>query len=162
MGKVFLLFVGMTLLEIFVFIQVGSAIGAWTTIALIILTALVGINLVRHQGLKTMMDAQQKMNRGEAPAQEMLSGLMLGISGLLLLIPGFVSDLVGLALLLPPVRERLATRLMGNAQVHMRQGRTFTHAPYHYTEQGVERPGIRRHPQDEGSTFEGDYQRKDD
>ena len=69
MGKVLLFLIGAGLLEIFVFIEVGSAIGAWSTIALILLTAIIGISLVRIQGLQTLMEAQQKVNRGETPAR---------------------------------------------------------------------------------------------
>lgn len=158
-GKVLLLFIGAILLEIFVFIQVGAAIGAWSTLALIILTAVVGLSLVRLQGLRTLMEAQQKINRGEPPAREMLSGMMLAISGVLLLLPGFVSDLGGLLLLLPPVREALVERFLSRAHVRGHKGHTFT-AEYHYS-QSEPRPGERlQHKQ--GTTFDGELEKKDD
>ncbi|MGR7922347.1 FxsA family protein [Zobellella denitrificans] len=160
MGKVFLLLVGAILLEIFVFIEVGSAIGAWSTLALIVLTAVVGISLVRIQGIQTLMEAQHKINRGEPPAREMVSGMMLALSGVLLLLPGFVSDLAGLLLLLPPVRVALAERFLSRAHVRGHKGHTFSAEYYYHSE--VRRPEERLRDHSPGSTFDGEYERKDD
>ncbi|WP_344962148.1 FxsA family protein [Oceanisphaera sediminis] len=168
MGKIFWMFVAATLLEIFVFIEVGSAIGAWSTIALIMLTAVVGISLVRIQGLQTLMEAQRKVNQGETPAREMLAGIMLALSGVLLLLPGFVSDLGGVLLLLPPVRAVLIERFISKAHVRGNQGRTFTAEYHEYSETRTTRERLGRHPEqgsersEGGTTFEGDFQRKDD
>ena len=117
MGKIFLWFVAATLLEIFVFIEVGSNIGAWSTIALILLSAIAGLSLVRIQGFYTLMEVQRKISVGEPPAKDVLSGVMLALSGLLLVLPGFVSDILGLLLLLPPIRHWLAERWLSKVQV---------------------------------------------
>ncbi|WP_245849886.1 MULTISPECIES: FxsA family protein [Oceanimonas] len=157
MGRVLLFLIGAGLLEIFVFIEVGSAIGAWSTIALILLTAIIGISLVRIQGLQTLMEAQEKVNRGETPAREMVSGMMLALSGVLLLLPGFVTDFAGVLLLLPPVRAALAERFLSRAHVRGDKGHTFTAEYYHHSETRV------RDEQDKkGVTFEGEVERKDD
>ncbi|MCT7655109.1 FxsA family protein [Oceanimonas sp. NS1] len=136
-GRVLLFLIGAGLLEIFVFIEVGSAIGAWSTIALILLTAIIGISLVRIQGLQTLMEAQEKVNRGETPAREMVSGMMLALSGVLLLLPGFVTDFAGVLLLLPPVRAALAERFLSRAHVRGDKGHTFTAEYYHHSETRV-------------------------
>ncbi|GGB52479.1 protein FxsA [Oceanisphaera marina] len=166
MGKIFLLFIAATLMEIFVFIEVGSAIGAWSTIALIVLTAVIGLSLVRIQGFQTLMEAQRKVNMGETPAREMLAGMMLAVSGLLLLLPGFVSDMGGVLLLLPPVREALVERFISRMNVQTQKGQTFD-ADYYRTDDTDEQQArldqhLKKKSDDEGTTFEGDFQRKDD
>ena len=166
MGKIFLLFIAATLMEIFVFIEVGSAIGAWSTIALIVLTAVIGLSLVRIQGFQTLMEAQRKVNMGETPAREMLAGMMLALSGLLLLLPGFVSDMGGVLLLLPPVREALVERFISRMNVQTQKGQTFD-ADYYRTDDTDDQQArldqhLKQKSDDEGTTFEGDFQRKDD
>ncbi|AEY00813.1 FxsA [Oceanimonas sp. GK1] len=157
-GRILLFFIGAGLLEIFVLIEVGSAIGAWSTIALIMLTAIIGISLVRIQGLQTLMEAQAKINRGETPAREMVSGMMLALSGVLLLLPGFVTDFAGVLLLLPPVRTALAERFLGRAHVRGTKGHTFSAEYYYHSETRVNDDEQSR----KGVTFEGEAERKDD
>jgi len=101
------LFIGMPLIEIAVFIQVGGAIGVWPTIAATILTALAGSLLLRAQGLSTLMRARAQMDQGQLPAREMFEGVCLVLAGALLLVPGFVTDAIGLLLFIPPFRELL-------------------------------------------------------
>lgn len=168
MGKIFLLFIAATLMEIFVFIEVGSEIGALSTIALIVLTAVVGISLVRIQGFQTLMEAQRKINLGETPAREMLAGMMLALSGVLLLLPGFVSDIGGVLLLLPPVRNILVERFIGRVNVSgntPHQGHTFD-GSYHTADDSEQQERLdsylNQSQNKEGTTFEGDFKRKDD
>ncbi len=104
------LFIGLPLLEVAVFIQVGGAIGVWPTIAATIATALAGSLLLRAQGLATLMRARAQMDQGQLPAREMFEGVCLVLAGALLLVPGFVTDVIGLLLFVPPLRELL--RLM--------------------------------------------------
>ena len=104
---IFLLFIVMPILEIFVLIQVGSAIGALTTIAIVILTAIVGTWMLRAQGLSTVNKARSRLAGGEIPAFQLLEGLALGVGGALLLTPGFITDAIGFACLLPPTRKLL-------------------------------------------------------
>ncbi|MDF1685606.1 MAG: UPF0716 protein FxsA [Parvibaculaceae bacterium] len=106
----FLLFLCVPLGEIAVFIEVGDWIGLWPTIATVILTALIGTALIRQQGIATLMEAQRKMARNEVPVGEMLHGFFLVIGGILLLIPGFITDGIGFLLLIPAVRHSLAAR----------------------------------------------------
>lgn len=91
-------------IEIAAFIWVGGQIGILATLATIILTAIVGVMLVRLQGLGIIMDSRAMMARGEIPARQFSDVMLLALAGLLLVVPGFVTDAVGLALLIPPVR----------------------------------------------------------
>ena len=93
--------------EIAVFVKVGGWIGLWPTIAIVILTALVGSALLRHQGLTTFIKAQQNLAQGRMPLAEVFDGLCLLFAGALLLTPGFVTDIVGLLLFVPPFRAGL-------------------------------------------------------
>ena len=99
-----LLFVGIPLTELYFLIKVGSQIGAFPTIFLTIFTALLGGYMVRRQGFSTLMKVRGMVDRGEVPAIEMMEGAVLLVCGLLLLLPGFITDAVGFIFLVPPIR----------------------------------------------------------
>lgn len=107
-----LLFILVPIVEMTVLIQVGSKIGALATVGLVFLTAIIGVTLIRKQGLETSLKAQEKMRRGELPAAEVAEGVMLIFAGLCLLIPGFVTDAIGALLLVPPLRKLFAAGLI--------------------------------------------------
>ncbi|KKJ77126.1 hypothetical protein WH95_08610 [Kiloniella litopenaei] len=131
MGIVFLiLFIGIPLLEIAVLIQVGDQIGLWSTIGLIILTAVIGTGMLRHQGIATLANAQKQLNQGAVPAKELFDGLCLLAAGALLLTPGFVTDSIGFALLIPPVRELLRNTL-GQRISHGLQNSRYQNQGFH-------------------------------
>lgn len=98
-------FVLLPLLELFILIQVGDEIGAVLTIGLVLLTAAIGLALLRQQGYSTLMRAREKAAQGQVPAEEMLGGVFVALGGLLLLLPGFITDVIGLCCLLPPLRR---------------------------------------------------------
>ena len=100
-----ILFVGAPLIELYFLIQVGSVIGALPTILLTLFTAILGGALVRMQGLSTAMRVRESMARGEVPAIEMVEGVVLLTCGVMLLLPGFVTDVIGFICLIPPVRR---------------------------------------------------------
>lgn len=100
----FLFFVVGPLVELFVFIQVVHWIGALDAIAVLLLVSVGGVFIVRHQGLGVWRRVREQLRVGTVPAVELVDGLLILIAGLLLIIPGFVTDAVGLLLLLPPVR----------------------------------------------------------
>lgn len=112
-----LLFIAIPLLEIYLLIKVGSAIGALPTVLLVILTAIAGAALLRQQGLATMSRFQATVDRGELPASEMLEGVALLISGVLLLTPGFFTDALGLLGLLPPTRLALVRAILSKMTI---------------------------------------------
>ncbi|TND52366.1 FxsA protein [Aeromonas dhakensis] len=158
MGKLFLLLVGLVVLELTVMIEVGSVIGALPTVGLLILTAVLGSSLVRSEGIKTLFNAQQKMQQGEMPGREVIGGMMLALAGLLLIIPGFVTDFFGILLLQPWLRNKLADKLIGSNQFKMQMGgfqarqQPFDEVP------GSDQPG--QSPR-AGTTIEGEFERKE-
>lgn len=101
------------LLEITVFIQVGRLIGAWPTVALVFLIAAVGMGLLRAQGLATLNRARASLERNEVPVREVFDGLCLVVGGVLLLLPGFVTDALAVLLFLPVVRNGLRAWALG-------------------------------------------------
>ena len=104
MRILFLLFIVMPLLEMWLLITVGSQIGVIATIGLVLLTAVVGAGLLREQGFATLWRGQRKLQEGQLPALEIVEGIVLAVSGALLLTPGFFTDAIGFAGLIPPVR----------------------------------------------------------
>ncbi len=119
MPYLFLLFIIMPIVEIAVLIKVGGAIGGWTTIGIVILTAFVGTFMLRQQGMATLNKAQLRMQQGEMPALQMLEGLLLLIGGVLLLTPGFITDAIGFCTLVPVTRRFLAKKLANNSLSNM-------------------------------------------
>lgn len=118
MRFLFLLFVGVPILEMWLLIEVGSRIGALPTIGLVALTAFIGVNLLRQQGFSTLTRAQTRLNAGEVPATEILEGLFLAVGGALLLTPGFFTDTVGFCCLIRPIRRRIIDRMLKSGLVH--------------------------------------------
>jgi UPF0716 protein FxsA len=115
--KLFLLFAILPIVEIAILINVGEQIGGWYTVAIVIVTAFAGAHLVRQQGLSTLMQAQQKMQVGTMPGQEMAEGLLLVIAGVLLVTPGFITDGIGFLLSLPMTRPLIAKGLLKNLSI---------------------------------------------
>ncbi|BAZ93002.1 fxsA cytoplasmic membrane protein [Thiohalobacter thiocyanaticus] len=102
-----LLFLSVPLVEIYFLIKVGGWIGAVPTVFMVVFTAVLGALLLRFQGFSTLQRLQLSMARGELPAVEMLEGVVLVISGVLLLTPGFFTDALGFLGLIPPLRQAL-------------------------------------------------------
>lgn len=116
MKVLFLLFIVLPVAELMVLIKVGSIIGVLYTAMLILLTAMIGATLLRKQGMETLLRANQRLQNGEIPAAEVFQGFLLALGGAFLLTPGFVTDALGFALLLPQARQYLAVRLMKNME----------------------------------------------
>jgi len=120
---VLLLFIGVPIIEISVFIQVGDLIGLWPTLIIVILTAIIGTALLRQQGLSTLMRAQAAMNEGRLPAEELFDGMCLLLAGAFLLTPGFVTDTIGFLLFFPPfrafIRQKGKDFILKNGNIHM-------------------------------------------
>ena len=109
------LFIGMPLLEIFVLIQVGQVIGPWWTILLLILGSVVGSWLIRREGGRAWRALTTALNSGRMPARELADGALILIGGTLMLSPGFVTDAMGMVLILPltrPLARRLLTQVI--------------------------------------------------
>ena len=114
---ILLLFISIPAIEIYLFIEVGDQVGAGMTVALTLLTAAIGMLLVRAQGLTVLRRAQASVERGEAPLKEALDGLALLVAGICLMIPGFFTDSIGALLLIPLVREAIGVALLAKALV---------------------------------------------
>ena len=104
-------FIVLPILEMYILIEVGSFIGALNTIGLVLLTALMGLILLRQQGFRTLLNARNKLMQAELPAEEIVTGIFLAIGGALLLTPGFVTDFIGFMCLLPFTRRLLMSQI---------------------------------------------------
>ena len=105
MNTFFLIFVGLPALEIFLMIKIGGEIGALNTIALIFLTAITGIYYARIQGIHTLRSGIANLYKNKAPIYEILSGASIAFAAMLLIIPGFLTDIIGFLLLIPFTRK---------------------------------------------------------
>jgi UPF0716 protein FxsA len=121
---VLLLLLVAMVVEITVLVVVGQAIGLLPTILLLILASVVGLWLLRREGARTLMSFQQALRANRVPHREMIDGVLIAAAGMLVLVPGFVSDVLGLALLFPPTRALLTRRL---TRVAERRARSAQH-----------------------------------
>ena len=102
-----LLFLVVPFVELFVLIQVGQTIGTLPTIGLLVVVSVVGAWLVKKEGLGVIRRAQEQVRRGQVPGKELVDGVLILLAGALMLTPGFFTDIMGLALMVPPVRAAL-------------------------------------------------------
>ena len=172
-AKLFLLFAILPIVEIALLINMGDVIGGWNTVAIVIITAFLGAHLVRKEGINTLATAQQKMQSGEMPGQQMAEGLLLLVAGVLLVTPGFITDGIGFLFSMPFTRPLIATSLMKQFghKVVMQQTRQQSssqgfggfefHQQFHQPEQPNARPEVHT-SRDGHNVIEGEYQRKDD
>ena len=106
MGRlIFVVFTVVPLIEIACFILIGQAIGLWPTLLGVLVTALIGSILIRMQGIALIRQIRETVGRGQLPARALGDAMMVGIAGALLLAPGYFTDLIGILLLVPPVRN---------------------------------------------------------
>lgn len=160
-----LLFIFVPIIEIGLFIQVGGFLGLWPTIALVLITAFVGASLVRSQGIQTLMSVQGRLQQGEMPAQQILEGVMLAVAGVLLLTPGFMTDALGMLILLPAPRAMIAKKMMEKMVVKNMSGGFHAGGQTGFGQSPFGDDPFNRNPFDQskgGNTFEGEFEKKDD
>ena len=116
MNSLFILIIGIPLLEIFLFIKVGSYIGAFNTISLIVVTAFIGIIYARYEGFNTLKSGVSQLMRNEIPIYEMISGAALAFAAILLILPGFATDFLGFLLIFPPTRKIVVKKFSKNVK----------------------------------------------
>jgi len=121
-SRLFLLFVGVPLLELFILVQVGQIVGVWPTIGLVVLTGVFGAALARLEGLRTIWKIRGELGHGRLPGGALLDGLAILIGGALLLTPGILTDLVGFSFLLPPTRKILLRRIRKSLEGRLKSG----------------------------------------
>ena len=105
MNTALILIVGIPLIEIYLFIKIGSQIGAFNTVLLILVTAVVGVGYARYEGYNTLKTGMSQLVKNELPVYELISGATLAFAALLLIIPGFATDLIGILLIVPFTRK---------------------------------------------------------
>lgn len=149
-ARLFLIFTSVSLLEIFVLVKVGGFLGAWATVSLVIVTALIGSALVRSQGVQVVQKLRLRMAQGEMPGTQLVEGVMLLMTGVLLVTPGFVTDFCGLLLLQPYIREKIAKKVLATVQLNSHSG--FAHSTNHSPFNGSKR---------DDDVIEGEFERKD-
>ena len=157
-----LLFIIIPLIELYFIIVVGEMIGAFWTVMLVIATAMIGVNLLRIQGMSTLTRAQRNMAQGQIPAMEMMEGVALAVAGVLLITPGFITDTIGFLLLFPVTRQFLIRAMLARASVvtgfHQSTGFQSGFDPGHRYPPHGERPEQQHKG---GRIIEGEYKRED-
>lgn len=133
--KLFWLFLLVPIIEIGLFIQVGGLIGLWPTLAIVVLTAIVGTALMRSQGAQAWLEIQRSFGEMRDPTRPLAHGVMILVAGMLLLTPGFFTDTMGMLLLVPGIREGLMRQLASRVKVSSFQMHSATmgrnpNAPY--------------------------------
>ena len=127
MRALLLIFIVMPMVEMWLLITVGAEIGALYTIGLVLLTAVIGAQLLRQQGFATLWRGRRKLEEGQLPAQEIVEGIILAVSGALLLTPGFITDVVGFAGLFAPSRAFLGQLLLNKLLITNVYGHSDQH-----------------------------------
>ena len=113
------------IIEIYLFIKIGSQIGAFKTIFLIFFTAVVGVYYAKHEGLNTIKSGLTNMIRNQIPAYELISGAAIAFAAILLIIPGFATDVLGFLLIFPPTRRLLFNRISKNYESKKTEKKNF-------------------------------------
>ena len=111
MNTVFLSIVLVPIVEVYLFIKIGAQIGAFNTILLIFVTAITGIIYARYEGLNTLRSAYSQITRQETPAYEIISGAAIAFAALLLIVPGFATDIIGFLIILPVTRKLILRKI---------------------------------------------------
>ena len=125
MNSVLIPLILIPILEIYLFIKIGAQIGAFNTISLIFITAIIGVFYARYEGLNTLRTGLSQLIKNEIPAYEMISGAAIAFAAILLIIPGFATDLIGFFLIFPLTRKLLFGKFVKNFK-----GGTKTKKPY--------------------------------
>ncbi len=114
MNTFLLLIIGIPIIEIYLFIKIGSQIGAFTTISLIFITAFLGVLYARYEGFNTIKSGMAQLIKNEMPIYEIVSGAALAFAAILLILPGFATDTLGLLIIFPPTRRLFIKRISKN------------------------------------------------
>ena len=154
-----LLFIVVPVAEIYVLIQIGQVIGAWWTVLLLIADGFLGSYLVKHEGSRAWVALTEAIRQGRMPAKELADGALILVGGTMLMMPGFLSDLVGAFCILPftrPLARRVMTRYVGRRLVTATTGTTYSGRPGGGAEAG-QGPRTRQRPgTDTGSVVQGE------
>tara|TARA_B100001029_G_scaffold36473_1_gene27873 strand:- start:1194 stop:1619 length:426 start_codon:yes stop_codon:yes gene_type:complete len=125
MNSLIILIISIPIIEIYLFIKIGSQIGAVTTIFLIFLTAFIGLLYARYEGFNTLRSGMSQLIKNELPMYEIISGAALAFAALLLIIPGFATDFLGLLIIFPPTRKFLLKNISKNYSKKVKEKKDF-------------------------------------
>ena len=125
MNTLLILIITIPIIEIYLFIKIGSQIGALTTISLIFLTAFVGVLYARYEGFNTLRSGMSQMIKNELPVYEIVSGAALAFAAFLLILPGFATDTLGLLIIFPPTRKFLLKNVSKNYSKKVKEKQNF-------------------------------------
>ena len=147
----FLVFFSIPIVEMYLLIQVAERIEALPTIALVMLTAVLGVSLIRQQGLSTLTKGIRRLNQAEIPAAEIIEGVLLAVAGAFLITPGFLTDFIGFMIIIPTIRRITALMLLKRMA-----------ARADFRTNGSDLGGGSNKTRDtSGSVIEGEYEKKD-
>jgi len=146
MRFVFLLILLLPIAEIWCLIEVGSRIGVLPVIALLIIGGMVGSQLLKYQGMSTLLRINEKLAAGELPAQDIVKGLLTALAGLLFIIPGFITDVLALMCLFPPTRYLLVKQILAHPGFIQVKGMNFS-------------AGFTAGPDADSNIYEGEYRK---
>ena len=125
MNSIFLVIVSVLIIEIYLLIEIGSQIGAITTIVLIFTTAIIGVYYAKYEGLNTLKSGFLQLSKNETPAYEVMSGAAIALAALFLIIPGFATDLLGFLLIFPITRKLIFKKFMNNFYKKKKMKKTY-------------------------------------
>ncbi len=130
MNTVLILIIGIPLIEIYLFIKIGSQIGAFNTVLLILVTAVVGVAYARYEGLNTLKSGIGQLIKNELPVYELISGATLAFAALMLIIPGFATDIIGILLAVPFTRKFLLNRFLKKQEFKKEKNKNYIDGEY--------------------------------
>ena len=130
MNTALILIIGIPIIEIYLFIKIGSQIGAFNTILLIIITAVVGVLYVRYEGFNTLKSGISQLVKNELPVYEIISGATLAFAAFLLILPGFATDLLGILLVIPITRKLILNRYIKKNTQKKRDNKNYIDGEY--------------------------------
>ena len=130
MNTVLFLIIGIPIIEIYLFIKIGSQIGAFNTILLILTTAVAGVAYARYEGFNTLRSGMSQLIKNEMPMYELISGATLAFAALLLILPGFATDLIGILLIIPLTRRLILGKFIKNKMYKKKESNNYIDGEY--------------------------------
>ena len=139
MNALLILIISIPIIEIYLFIKIGSQIGALTTISLIFLTAFIGVLYARYEGFNTLKSGMSQIIKNELPIYEIVSGAALAFAALLLILPGFATDILGLLIIFPPTRKIFLKNVSKNYSKKVKEKENFIEGQFEDIEENDDR-----------------------
>ena len=152
MRFLFIFFILVPLGEMLLLFEISDRIGSLTTLGMVVATAVIGVQILKRQGFATLTRANQRLQSGQLPAQEIVEGMLLAAAGALLLTPGFITDTIGFVLLTAPLRRQIARSVIRSGMVKAMDGSASGASFGHFSSGGGQR-GRQAGP----NVYEGDY-----